>query len=131
LGSEKYAERNWERGIPVSRAVASLCRHLMQYQQGCVDEDHIAAIFCNAMFIAHTEEMVKRGVLPQELLDMPSYEKPPEAALDDDAIDAEWEFSGTDEGEDEGWDDDDEDEDDWDDEDDDDFDYGPDRGDLS
>jgi hypothetical protein len=76
MGAEKYAPRNWERGLPVSRSMASLCRHLMKYQQGCTDEDHVAAIMCNAMFIAHTEEMCKRGVLPMSLLDMPDYQMP-------------------------------------------------------
>ena len=75
-GAEKYAPRNWEKGLPVSRSVASLCRHLMKYQQGCTDEDHIAAILCNAMFIAHTEEMCKRGMLSMSLLDMPDYSIP-------------------------------------------------------
>lgn len=77
LGAQKYSERNWERGIPVSRTLASLHRHLMKYQQGSKDEDHLAAIMCNAMFILHTEEMVKRGVLPESLLDMPDYHAMP------------------------------------------------------
>ena len=73
LGAEKYAPRNWEAGIPLSRCTASLCRHLLKFQQGATDEDHVAAILCNAMFIAHTQEMCKRGVLPESLLDMPDY----------------------------------------------------------
>ena len=73
LCAEKYAPRNWEKGLPVSRSMASLCRHLMKFQQGCTNEDHIAAIMCNAMFIAHTQEMCKHGVLPESLLDMPKY----------------------------------------------------------
>lgn len=73
LGSLKYAERNWERGIPISRSFASMYRHLLKFQQGATDEDHIAAILCNAMFIAHTQEMCKLGVLPESLLDMPKY----------------------------------------------------------
>ena len=77
LGAEKYAPRNWEKGLPVSRCTASLCRHLMKFQQGCTDEDHIAAILCNAMFIAHIQEMCKRGVLPESLLDLPKYEPMP------------------------------------------------------
>jgi hypothetical protein len=76
LGAKKYSERNWEKGIPVSRCVASLYRHLLKFQQGQTDEDHIAAILCNAMFIAHTQEMVERGVLPKSLLDMPNYTVP-------------------------------------------------------
>ncbi|GHT13512.1 hypothetical protein FACS1894170_09590 [Planctomycetales bacterium] len=73
LGAKKYAERNWEQGIPLSRCIASLYRHLLKFQQGRQDEDHITAVMCNAMMIIHTIEMVKRGVLPDELLDMPDY----------------------------------------------------------
>jgi len=73
LGAEKYEERNWEMGIPVSRCWASLSRHKMAYQQGKRDEDHLAAIIFNAMAIIHYEEMIKRGVLPEELDDMPRY----------------------------------------------------------
>jgi hypothetical protein len=76
LGATKYSERNWEQGIPLSRCTASLYRHLLKFQQGRTDEDHVAAILCNAMFIAHTQEMVKRGVLPELLLDMPNYSIP-------------------------------------------------------
>jgi hypothetical protein len=76
LGATKYSERNWEKGLPLSRCTASLCRHLLKFQQGQTDEDHVAAILCNAMFIAHTQEMVKRGVLPESLLDMPNYSIP-------------------------------------------------------
>jgi hypothetical protein len=73
LGAKKYSERNWEKGFPLSRTTASLYRHLLKFQQGATDEDHVAAIMCNAMMIAHTQEMVKRGVLPESLLDMPDY----------------------------------------------------------
>jgi len=73
-GAEKYAERNWEAGIPISRCWASLCRHKMAYQQGKRDEDHLAAIIFNAMAIMHYEEMIERGVLPALLDDMPAYE---------------------------------------------------------
>jgi len=79
-GAEKYAERNWEKGIPISRSLASLHRHLMRYQQGHRGEDNLAAILCNAMFIVHTEEMIKRGVLPQSLDDLPKYQAATEGA---------------------------------------------------
>ena len=75
-GAEKYTPRNWERGIPISRSTASLCRHLLKFQMGSTDEDHVAAILCNAMFIAHTQEMIKRGILPESLDDLPKYEIP-------------------------------------------------------
>jgi hypothetical protein len=74
MGAAKYAERNWEAGMPFSRCVASLKRHLMKYQQGLRDEDHLAAILFNAMALIHYEEMIERGVLPAELNDMPNYQ---------------------------------------------------------
>jgi hypothetical protein len=76
LSVSKYTEQEWELGIPASRITASLYRHLLKFQQGDQDEDHIAAIMCDAMMLIHIEEMAKRGVLPQELLDMPDYSIP-------------------------------------------------------
>jgi len=73
LGAEKYSERNWEAGIPISRCIASLSRHLMAYKAGKNDEDHLAAIAVNAQFIMHYEAMIAAGVLPPTLDDMPHY----------------------------------------------------------
>lgn len=73
LGARRYTERNWEQGIPNSRCFASLRRHVMRYQQGDRSEDHLAAVIFNAMAIIHNEEMIRRGVLPAELDDMPTY----------------------------------------------------------
>ena len=73
LGAQRYTERNWEKGIPVSRCIASLYRHLVAYHAGDHREDHMAAIMCNASFIMHYEEMVQRGGLDRGLLDMPDY----------------------------------------------------------
>jgi hypothetical protein len=73
IGAKKYAERNWEKGMPVSRVIASLMRHLLAYMMGKKDEDHMAAVATNAMFILHYEAMIKRGVLHAELNDMPNY----------------------------------------------------------
>jgi hypothetical protein len=72
-GAKKYAERNWEAGMPLSRMLASLCRHLNKYQQGDQSEDHLAAIMCNAMFLAHGEAMISSGAWPVELDDLPDY----------------------------------------------------------
>ena len=72
-GAEKYDARNWEKGIPLDRSMASLLRHLNQYREGLRDEDHLAAAACNIMFLIHTEEMARRGVLPASLMNMPSY----------------------------------------------------------
>jgi len=74
LGAQRYTERNWEKGMPISRCNASLSRHLMKFQQGIEDEDHLAAILFNAMAIIHYQVMIEKGVLPAELNDMPCYE---------------------------------------------------------
>lgn len=72
-GALKYEERNWEKGLPIGRMFASLFRHSWQAFQGYTDEDHMAAVVCNAMFIMHTLEMIVRGTLPASLDDRPHY----------------------------------------------------------
>lgn len=54
-GAEKYGERNWELGAPVSRFYASLFRHLMAWASGKSDEDHLAAVVWNAFGIMRHE----------------------------------------------------------------------------
>ena len=76
LGALKYTPRNWERGLSIERCFASMYRHLLKYQMGEHDEDHLAGIFCNCMFILDFEEKIKRGLLPPSLLDMPKYRRP-------------------------------------------------------
>lgn len=76
LGARKYSERNWEKGMPLSRFLASLCRHVMKLKQGDRSEDHAAAICFNAEAIMHGEEMIRRGLWPKEFDDLPTYEKP-------------------------------------------------------
>jgi len=73
LGAEKYSARNWEKGMPLSEYYESLYRHLDQHQEGLRDEDHLAAAAFNLMALIHTEEMVRRGLLPKKLNDLPTY----------------------------------------------------------
>lgn len=72
-GAKKYSPRNWEAGIPVEASLNSLMRHVNDYREGKKDEDHLAAIACNIMFIIHTEEMIERDLLPKELSFLPNY----------------------------------------------------------
>lgn len=74
-GAQKYTERNWEKGIPIGRCVASIFRHLLEYMMGLKNEDHLAAIAVNAEFIMHYEAMIEMGILPKSLDDMPHYEQ--------------------------------------------------------
>jgi len=72
-GAVKYNPRNWEKGQPLSRYVDSALRHLFDYLEGKRDEDHLAAVMWNAGCAIHTEEMIRRGLLPKELDDLPNY----------------------------------------------------------
>jgi hypothetical protein len=40
-GAIKYSDRNWEKGMNLSRYVDSAMRHLFQYLEGRRDEDHL------------------------------------------------------------------------------------------
>jgi hypothetical protein len=79
-GAIKYAEWNWAKGIPSSRCYESAMRHLMQFAQGKVDEDHLAAAAFNIMVIIHNQEVQQRGAVmvkgERGLCDMPKFYTP-------------------------------------------------------
>jgi hypothetical protein len=54
-GAEKYSPHNWAKGMPTSRCLASLMRHLEQYRAGDKTEDHLSGVIWNAMAIMHFE----------------------------------------------------------------------------
>jgi hypothetical protein len=68
-GALKYHERNWEKGMPMSRLMDSAMRHITQYLEGYRDEDHLAHAMWNLMAAIHFEE------LRPDLNDLPQYEK--------------------------------------------------------
>ncbi len=74
-GAQKYGDRNWEKGQPLSRYFDSAMRHLTEVLMGLEDEDHAAQAMWNITAYIHTEEMIRLGKLPKELDDMPKYEK--------------------------------------------------------
>ena len=55
-GALKYGERNWQKGIPISRYIDSALRHLMKDCACETDEDHAAAFVWNCMCAAWTME---------------------------------------------------------------------------
>lgn len=55
-GAEKYDDHNWAKGMPTSRILASLMRHIEAYRSGDRTEDHLAAVAWNAFAIMHLEE---------------------------------------------------------------------------
>jgi hypothetical protein len=70
-GAIKYADRNWEKGMPTGQFMDSAFRHLMNYQDGDRSEDHLTAVVWNMFGLIWTQEMVKRGKLPESLLTLP------------------------------------------------------------
>lgn len=69
-GATKYGRDNWQKGIPLSRYVDALYRHLWQYMDGDSAEDHGGAIIWNAMCLVQTKDWIDQGKLPEELDDI-------------------------------------------------------------
>jgi len=61
-GAGKYEPRNWEKGIPKGRIMRALLRHSYEYLEGMKNEDHLAAIACNVMFLIHFDVGIERGL---------------------------------------------------------------------
>lgn len=54
-GLEKYGDRNWEKGIPLSSYINSAVRHLMKYLRGDADERHDRAFLWNLLCAVWTQ----------------------------------------------------------------------------
>ena len=65
-GAEKYAERNWEKGMAWSKVLASMKRHIEAFSQG-KDYDpetgllHMAHVMCNAAFLVEYYKIYPQG----------------------------------------------------------------------
>ena len=70
-GAVHYGERNWEKGMPLSRLLASAFRHLNQLSDGQEDEDHAIMCTFNLMAYVHTLHRIRTGSLPAGLDDLP------------------------------------------------------------
>jgi hypothetical protein len=70
-GARKYADRNWERGLPLSRFADSAERHWNAFKDGDRTEDHLSAISWNIYGYMWTEREIKAGRLPMSLRDVP------------------------------------------------------------
>lgn len=89
-GAEKYAERNWEKGMSWSSVLASLKRHIAAFELGeDFDKEsglhHMAHVMCNAAFITEYYNIYPQGD------DRPhKYRKMPKIGLDIDEVLADW-----------------------------------------
>lgn len=72
-GAKVYAEENWRKGIPLRRYLDSALRHTFMYLEGRRDEDHASAAVWNMIALIETEEMIRRGILPNSLDNLPDW----------------------------------------------------------
>lgn len=66
-GAEKYGDNNYLKGIPISRYIDSLYRHINNYRVGDESEDHLIAAVWNLIGIIETEFLVEKKILPEGL----------------------------------------------------------------
>jgi len=64
-GAKKYERFNFRKGIPISSFIDSALRHIMKYECGCDDEDHLAAAAFNIL-----GAMLMENTIP-EMQDLP------------------------------------------------------------
>ena len=69
-GAAKYKRDNWKQGIPISRYVDSLYRHLWAFMEGDHTEDHLGAIIWNAVCLSETYDMIENESLCDTLYDI-------------------------------------------------------------
>lgn len=70
-GAVKYEERNWEKGIPLSRYLDSGIRHFYRHLNSEMHEPHLAMACWNFLCMYDTILRIKEGVLPESLNDLP------------------------------------------------------------
>lgn len=70
-GAKKYGRDNWRRGIPLSRYLDGFERHKRKWLEGWEDEDHEGAMIWNILCLLQTTHMIRRGLLPMSLDDLP------------------------------------------------------------
>lgn len=68
-GAEKYDDNNWQKGQPLSTYMESAERHLYNFKDGDLVEDHLAAVVWNMYAFMWTEREIREGRLPAELDD--------------------------------------------------------------
>ena len=66
-GGKNRGDRNWEKGLPLSRFIDSALRHIVDYQEGKRDEDHLIQAAWNLFGHVWTENEIKQCRLPKDL----------------------------------------------------------------
>jgi len=74
-GAQKYAARNWEKGINLARFLDSAQRHWYQVLEGKDDEDHAGQALWNVIGWLQTKFWIDNEILPKSFDDMPVYKR--------------------------------------------------------
>lgn len=74
-GARAHGDRNWEKGIPVSRCLSAALRHTFQYLAGARDEDHLAAAAWNLCAAMHFQDTQHDDVGKPEVTGAPELEE--------------------------------------------------------
>lgn len=72
-GANKYSDRNWELGQPLSTYFNSGFRHLVKAMMGLTDEPHWDAAVWNFNCLRHTLRLIEVGELSADLNDLPKW----------------------------------------------------------
>lgn len=69
-GAIKYGDNNWAKGIPLKRYLDSAKRHLVEYEMGLSEENHLISAIWNLYCLYATQIRIQNGELPETLNDM-------------------------------------------------------------
>lgn len=72
-GSGRYGDWNAHLGQPITALLDSKLRHTFAFLAGDTSEDHVGAMLWGDAMIAHTLDLIDRGLVPAELDDRPDY----------------------------------------------------------
>lgn len=70
-GALKYADRNWEKGMPLSQYIRSAENHIAKLKCGMRDEPHASQAVWNLLGYIFTSGQIALGVREGSLNDMP------------------------------------------------------------
>ena len=94
-GAIKYEARNWEKGQPLSQYIKSAENHLAKLKMGLRDEPHASQVVWNMLAYIFTAVLIKLGVRPGSLNDMPNQIHCIPGTLAEPLSDAEYESMNT------------------------------------
>jgi len=75
INKSKYGKWNWQKPIDVEELKQSLLRHTIAIIQGDSNEDHLAAVACNAMIISHQQGLELFNDLVKNEIDLKKLSK--------------------------------------------------------